>query len=94
MLYLLPDPQSYSADYVAFDLSDAIPANQQADQQMFDEMLGSTSYRIIGIVGKVVLLQHLNLSPLVLFPPGHATGQIRDDTRMVIPHLKANRPKL
>ncbi len=59
-LFLLPDPQSYSADYVAIDLPDATSTNQQADQLMYAAMLTSGNYRVVGTAGNVVLLQHLN----------------------------------
>jgi RNA polymerase sigma-70 factor (ECF subfamily) len=60
-LFLLPDPQSYTADYVAIDLPDAASTNQQADQQMYEAMLTSGSYRVVGTAGQVVLLQRLSL---------------------------------
>jgi uncharacterized membrane protein len=60
-VYLLPDPQSYTADYVAFDLPDAVATSQQADQRMYDVMLASGSYTVIGTAGNVVLLQRSNL---------------------------------
>lgn len=63
-LYLMPDPQSYTADYVAIDLPDAITTSQQADQQMYDVMLASGSYTVIGTAGNVVLLQRSTLLPL------------------------------
>jgi uncharacterized membrane protein len=81
-LYLLPDPQSYMADYVAIDLSDDIPANQEADQQMYAAMLVSGNYRIVGTAGQVVLLEHLSLQSPVLQIQGSATGQIREDRLM------------
>jgi hypothetical protein len=62
-LYLMPDPQSYLADYVAVDLPDALSVNLQADQQMYEAMLISGSYRVLGTVGQVVLLQRLDLPP-------------------------------
>jgi uncharacterized membrane protein len=81
-LYLLPDPQSYMADYVAIDLSDAAPVNQQEDQQMYAAMLFSGSYRLVGTAGQVVLLEHLSLQSPALQTQGLATGQIRKDGLM------------
>lgn len=63
-LYLMPDPQSYTADYVAIDLPDAIAMSQQADQQIYDVMLATGRYTVIGTAGNVVLLQRSNLPPL------------------------------
>ncbi|HLI05345.1 MAG TPA: DUF2079 domain-containing protein [Ktedonobacteraceae bacterium] len=60
-LYLMPDPQSYLADYVALDLPDALNVNRQADQQMYEAMRISGSYRILGTAGQVVLLQRISL---------------------------------
>ncbi|HET7637796.1 MAG TPA: DUF2079 domain-containing protein, partial [Ktedonobacteraceae bacterium] len=81
-LYLLPDPQSYLADFVAIDLSDDIPTNLPADQQMYAAMLASGNYRIVGTAGQVVLLEHLSLQSPVLHIQGSATGQIRKDGLM------------
>jgi len=60
ILYLLPDPQSYTADYVAIDLLDTPSANQPADLEMYAAMLTSSSYQVIGTAGPVVLLQRLS----------------------------------
>ncbi len=76
-LYLLPDPQAYAADYVAIDLSDAAPVNQLADQQIYEAMLGSRSYRIIGAAGQVVLLQRLSLISPTIRTPGPETDKTR-----------------
>jgi uncharacterized membrane protein len=62
-LYLMPDPQSYLADYVTVDLPDALSVNRQTDQQMYEAMLISGSYRVLGTAGQVVLLQRLDLPP-------------------------------
>ena len=76
-LYLLPDPQSYMADYVVIDLSDDIPANQAADQQMYAAMLVSGNYRIVGTAGQVVLLEHLSLQSPALQIQGRGAANER-----------------
>jgi len=68
-IFLLPDPQSYTADYIAIDIPAALYTNQQADQEMYEAMLTSGGYRIVGIAGQVVLLQRLSLSLPVFFAP-------------------------
>jgi uncharacterized membrane protein len=75
-LFLLPDPQSYTADYVAIDLSAAASTSQPADQEMYEAMLISGNYRIIGTAGQVVLLQRLILSIPVLRAPTPAQPQV------------------
>ncbi len=74
-LYLLPDPQSYAADYVAIALPDAASINQQADLEMYETMLASGNYRIIGTAGQVVLLQRVSLLPTALLTPATAQKQ-------------------
>ncbi len=76
-LYLLPDPQSYMADYVVIDLSDDIPANQVADQQMYAAMLVSGNFRIVGTAGQVVLLEHLSLQSPALQIQGRGAANER-----------------
>lgn len=56
-IYLLPDPQAYSAEYVAFDIPNASPERQASDQQVYDRMLASGHYRIVGSAGSAILLQ-------------------------------------
>ena len=75
-LFLLPDPQSYTADYVAIDVSADVPTNRPADQEMYEAMLTSGNYRIIGTAGQVVLLQRLILSIPALRAPTPATKQV------------------
>jgi uncharacterized membrane protein len=91
LLYLLPDPQSYMADYVAIDLPNAEPANQPADQEVYGVMLTSGSYTIIGIAGNVVLLERSNLLPPALRAPTPATEQIQEEGQMVISYRAARR---
>lgn len=55
-IYLLPDPQSYQADYVAADITHAMSLTRDADQQMLDRMLASGRYTVVGRTGDVVLL--------------------------------------
>jgi hypothetical protein len=59
-LYLLPDPQSFQAQYVAFDIPHAVQTSQAQDQSIYNTMLSSGRYQIIGTVGyktgKVVVL--------------------------------------
>jgi uncharacterized membrane protein len=56
-IYLLPDPQSYAAEYVAFDIPNASPQRQAGDQRVYDRMLASGHYRIVGSAGSAILLQ-------------------------------------
>jgi uncharacterized membrane protein len=93
-LFLLPDPQSYTADYMAIDLADAASTNQQADQEMYAAMLTSGSYHVVGTAGQVVLLQHLSLPPPASRAPTPATEQIREDGRMVSTPGTARRREL
>lgn len=55
-IYLMPDPDSYKADYVAVDVQSATVNNQDADTYMFNVMLGSGHYEVLGTAGGVVLL--------------------------------------
>ncbi|HET8907775.1 MAG TPA: DUF2079 domain-containing protein [Ktedonobacterales bacterium] len=58
-VYLMPDPQSYLADYVAVDISSAISVSQADDRQMFGIMLQSGRYEIVGRAGNVTLLHRI-----------------------------------
>jgi uncharacterized membrane protein len=75
-LFLLPDPQSYTADYVAIDVSADVSTNRSADQAMYEAMLTSGNYCIIGTAGQVVLLQRLSLSNPALRAPTPAQSQV------------------
>lgn len=66
-LYLMPDPQSYQAEYVAVDLADVPSFSREPDQRMYDTMLASGRYVVLGRVGSVVLLHRIG-PPLM--PPG------------------------
>lgn len=55
-IYLMPDPQSYLAEYVAVDVQSATEYHQEADDYMFNAMLGSGHYEVIGTAGGIVLL--------------------------------------
>jgi uncharacterized membrane protein len=63
ILYLLPDPQSYIADYVAIDLHNALLVNRRADLRMYEAMLLSGNYRVLGTAGNVVLLERFSPTP-------------------------------
>ncbi len=60
-LYLLPDPQSYQAQYVAFDIAHAVATSQASDQQIYQAMIASGRYVVVGTVyyqgGEVVVLR-------------------------------------
>ncbi|MFI5272213.1 MAG: DUF2079 domain-containing protein [Ktedonobacterales bacterium] len=56
-IYLLPDPQSWSAQYIAFDIPHAIAQSRDADQRIFDTMLASGHYQELGAAGSVVVLR-------------------------------------
>lgn len=58
-LYLMPDPQSYQAEYVAVDLADVPPFSKEPDQRMYDAMLASGRYVVVGRVESVVLLHRI-----------------------------------
>lgn len=69
-LYLMPDPRSYTAQYVAVDIPAAISLSQAADEQMYDAMLASGHYTVVGTVysgGDQISLLHRVGKPLV--PP-------------------------
>ncbi len=55
-IYLLPDPLSYQAEYVAADIPTAISISRDADQRMIDRMLASGRYTVVGRTGDVILL--------------------------------------
>jgi uncharacterized membrane protein len=55
-LYLMPDPRSFDAEYVAVDLPDAIALSQPTDAQMLEYMLISGRYTVVGTAGPVLLL--------------------------------------
>jgi len=56
-IYLLPDPQSYAAEYVAFDIPNASPERRADDQRIYERMLASGRYRVVGSAGSAILLQ-------------------------------------
>lgn len=62
-LYLMPDEQSYTAQYVAVDVPNAAESSQIPDMDMFDTMLTSGHYTIVGRVGHVIVL-HRTGAPL------------------------------
>ena len=69
-LYLLPDPQSYQAEYVAFDIDHAVQTSQAQDQLIYRRMIASGRYVVVGTVyyhnGEVVVLHRTGppLSPM------------------------------
>ncbi len=58
-IYLLPDPLAYQAQYVAVDLVDIPPAMRAEDTQMFEAMLVSGRYHVVGIAGRVTVLRRV-----------------------------------
>ena len=58
-IYLMPDPQSYLAEYVAVDISDAISISRADDQRMLTIMLQSGHYQVVGRAGDVTLLRRV-----------------------------------
>jgi uncharacterized membrane protein len=60
-IYLMPDPLSYQARYVAIDLPDVLEPDQTADAHMFASMIASGRYRVVGTAGSVVVLQRVDL---------------------------------
>lgn len=58
-LYLLPDPQAYSAEYVAVDLADLPPITRAEDQQIYERMRASGHYTVVGSVDTVVVLHRV-----------------------------------
>lgn len=58
-IYLLPDPQAYTAQYVAVELTSVPADRQEADAVMFASMATSGRYRVVGVAGSVVVLQRV-----------------------------------
>ena len=62
-LYLLPDPQSFNAEYAAFDIPHAVLASQAQDQQIYHDMMASGRYSVVGTVtyktDKIVVLHRI-----------------------------------
>jgi uncharacterized membrane protein len=58
-IYLLPDPLSYQAEYVAADLMSPSDPLRTAELQMFQVMEQSHDYRVVGQVGTVIVLQRV-----------------------------------
>ncbi|HEU4784166.1 MAG TPA: DUF2079 domain-containing protein [Ktedonobacterales bacterium] len=58
-IYLMPDPQSYLAEYVAVDIPDAISISRADDERMLTSMLQSGHYQVVGRAGNVTLLQRV-----------------------------------
>ncbi|HEU5348122.1 MAG TPA: DUF2079 domain-containing protein [Ktedonobacterales bacterium] len=58
-IYLMPDPQSYLADYVAVDIPNAISVSRADDRQMLGIMMISGHYEVVGRVGDVILLHRV-----------------------------------
>lgn len=56
-IYLMPDPLSYQAQYVAADLTTAAEPVQADDAMMLRTMLASGHYRVLGTAGTVTVLQ-------------------------------------
>jgi len=58
-IYLMPDTQSYQAEYVAVDLPDAISVSRPDDTTMYQRMLASGRYVVVGRAGPVTLLRRV-----------------------------------
>lgn len=58
-IYLLPDPLSYQAQYVAVDLLDIPPAMRAVETHMFETMLASGRYQVVGVAGPVTVIQRV-----------------------------------
>jgi uncharacterized membrane protein len=58
-IYLMPDPQSYLAEYVAVDIPDAISVSRADDEHMLNIMLQSGHYQVVGRAGNVTLLRRV-----------------------------------
>ncbi len=58
-IYLMPDPRSYAAEYVAVDVSAAAVENRVADGIMYERMLTSGHYHVVGVVEQVTLLRRI-----------------------------------
>jgi hypothetical protein len=58
-IYLMPDPLSYQAQYVAVDLHAVPTATLAADAAMFASMASSHHYRVVGAAGPVVVLERI-----------------------------------
>ncbi len=58
-IYLMPDPQSYAAEYVAVDLVGAVAPYRDQDQRMYATMLASGRYVVVGTASNVVLLRRI-----------------------------------
>ena len=70
-IYLIPDPRSWTAEYVAIDAPHADPDSEVADRAMLAAMLASGRYEQLGTAGEVVLL-HRTGPPII--PPSYASG--------------------
>lgn len=55
-IYLVPDPRSWTAQYVAIDAPHADPDSEAADRAMLNAMLASGRYKVLGTAGEIVLL--------------------------------------
>jgi uncharacterized membrane protein len=58
-LFLMPDPQSYSAEYVAVDFAGAVFLYRDQDQRMYAIMRASGHYVVVGTASNVVLLRRV-----------------------------------
>jgi hypothetical protein len=67
-LYLMPDPLSYTAEYVAVDIPDAAAGSRAADAIMYQRMRASGRYEVIGSAYDIVILKRIG-PPLDPPPP-------------------------
>ena len=58
-IYLMPDPQSYQAEYVAANVARARPLARAADAAMLARMQASGRYVTVGTSGGVILLKRV-----------------------------------
>lgn len=64
-IYLMPDPQSYQAQYVAADISRARPEERARDEAMLRRMEASGRYITVGTAGQVIVLKRVG-APLIV----------------------------
>ncbi|HEY7833491.1 MAG TPA: DUF2079 domain-containing protein [Ktedonobacterales bacterium] len=73
-IYLMPDPLSYQAEYVAADLATAAAPAKAGDAVMLQAMLASGHYRVLGKVDAVIVLRRTG--PPLTPPPAPASSPI------------------
>jgi hypothetical protein len=71
-IYLVPDPRSWTAQYVAIDAPHADPDSEIADRVMLAAMLASGRYQTLGAAGEIVLLYRTG--PPIIPPSATPSG--------------------